>query len=180
MSYLASLTTSGNYSILLYFYVASCLLPRSHSHFIEIVNATDMNAPFEVAGASFLETATRSTAKRLRRTRQHLGSYRHNLVVAMRMVNSVEKEMLQAEWENWLLDENSRCRQVEWMLRENRTSIRNGRDTQGPDSQKVLTDHHTENYDRLDELREWHADYCGSCKLEQDKLLEGREYLVSG
>jgi hypothetical protein len=156
------------------------LLLTSHAHFREIANATDMNAPYEIAGASFLETATRSTAKRLRRTRQHLGSYRHNLVVAMRMVNSVEKEMLQAEWENWLLDENSRCRQVEAMLRENRTSIAHGRAGKGSDSQKILTSPHRETNGRLDELREWQAEYCNSCKLEQEKLFGGRERLTFG
>lgn len=139
-----------------------------------------MNAPYEVAGASFLETATRSTAKRLRRTRQHLGSYRHNLVVAMRVVNSVEKEMLQAEWENWLLDENSRCKQVEAMLRDNRTNIAQGRSSRLSDSQKVLSTHHRESHGRLDELREWQAEYCNSCKLEQEKLFEGQEHLNFG
>lgn len=153
---------------------------KCHAHFIEIANATDMNAPYEVAGASFLETATRSTAKRLRRTRQHLGSYRHNLVVAMRVVNSVEKEMLQAEWENWLLDENSRCRQVEAMLRDNRTNIVQGRSSRLSDSQKVLSTHHRESHGRLDELREWQAEYCNSCKLEQEKLFEGQEHLNFG
>lgn len=139
-----------------------------------------MNAPYEVAGASFSETATKSTAKRLRRTRQHLGSYRHNLVVAMRMVNSVEKEMLQAEWENWLLGENTRCRQVEAMLRDNRTSPLQGRVAKESDSQKVLKSHLQEGDGKLYELREWQAEYCNSCKLEQDQLFEGREHLTFG
>jgi hypothetical protein len=139
-----------------------------------------MNAPYEIAGAPFLETATRSTAKRLRRTRQHLGSYRHNLVVAMRMVNSVEKEVLQAEWENWLLDENTRCRHVDAMLRDNRTSTLQGRGGKESDSQKVLSAHIRVSDDKLDELKEWQTGYCNSCKLEQDKLFEGREHLTFG
>lgn len=136
-----------------------------------------MNAHYEIAGAPFLETATRSTAKRLRRTRQHLGSYRHNLVVAMRMVNNVEKEMLQAEWENWLLDENTRCRHVGAMLRDNRTSSRGAKES---DSQKVLSAHLRDGDGRLDELKEWQAGYCNSCRMEQDKILEGREHLTFG
>jgi hypothetical protein len=137
-----------------------------------------MNAPYEIAGAPFLETATRSTAKRLRRTRQHLGSYRHNLVVAMRVVNSVEKEMLQAEWENWLLDENTKCRKVEAMLRDNRTGIPHGRDAKGSASQQVLDTQHGDTDGRLDELRAWQAEYCGSCELEQDRLFEGQQHLT--
>jgi hypothetical protein len=136
-----------------------------------------MNAPYEIAGAPFLEAATRSTAKRLRRTRQHLGSYRHNLVVAMRMVNSVEREMLQAEWENWLLDENSRCRHVEEMLRDNHSNTVQGRGAKESGSQKVLSAHLQDKDARLDELRKWQEGYCNSCKLEHDKLLEGGERL---
>lgn len=137
-----------------------------------------MNAPYEIAGAPFLETATRSTAKRLRRTRQHLGSYRHNLVVAMRVVNSVEKEMLQAEWENWLLDENTKCRKVEAMLRDNRTGVSPGREAQGSASQQVLDTQHGDKEGRLEELRAWQAEYCGSCEQEQDRLFEGQQQLT--
>ncbi|EHK99257.1 putative protein SIP3 [Glarea lozoyensis 74030] len=50
------------------------------------------------AGALFSSTPTRSTARRLHRTRQNLGSYRHDLIVAMRVVNSIEREMIQADF----------------------------------------------------------------------------------
>ncbi|KAI9873977.1 MAG: SNF1-interacting protein, partial [Pleopsidium flavum] len=79
-----------------------------YSTFLDIANITDMDAPYHSPTTS---TSTGSTARRLRRTRQHLGSYRHDLLVAMRVVNSVEQEMLRAEWENWLLDETNRCKQ---------------------------------------------------------------------
>lgn len=156
------------------------LLLISYTHFRDIANHTDMNAPYDIAGASFLETPTRSTAKRLRRTRQHLGSYRHDLIVAMRVVNHVEKEILQAEWENWLLDENTRCGQAETMLRENRTNTSHDRGARNPNFQHVLDGTLREKGGRLDDLREWHAEYCSSCKLEQVKLLEGRQYLTFG
>src|SRR5271154_7385946 len=90
----------------------------SYEQFMDIANATDLDYPYQMAGTSFSETATRSTARRLRRTRQHLGSYRHDLIVAMRVVNNVEREILKAEWENWLLDENTRSKQVQMMIRE--------------------------------------------------------------
>jgi hypothetical protein len=139
-----------------------------------------MDSPYQTAGTSFSETATRSTAKRLRRTRQHLGTYRHDLIVAMRVVNNVEREMMRAEWENWLLDENTRCKQVQMMLRENRTSISPTRRVKGVDSQKVLAAKEQEKEGKLKGLRQWHDDYCGSCKKEQELLLEGRKHLAFG
>lgn len=133
-----------------------------------------------MAGTSFSETATRSTAKRLRRTRQHLGSYRHDLLVAMRVVNNIEQEMLRAEWENWLLDENSRCKQVQMMLRENRTNISPNRKIKGADAEKVRQAKEKERIEKIDELRKWQEEYCGSCKMEQQMLLEGRKHLAFG
>lgn len=137
--------------------------------------------PYQTAGTAFSETATRSTAKRLRRTRQHLGSYRHDLMVAMRVVNNVEREMVRAEWENWLLDENARCKQVQLILREHRTSPSpNKKNTKGTDSQKILEAKERERKEKLDELRRWQEEYCGSCKMEQEMLVKGRKHLSFG
>ena len=135
-----------------------------------------MDSPYQTAGTSFSATATRSTAKRLRRSRQHLGTYRHDLIVAMRAVNNIDREIMRAEWENWLLDENTRCKQVQMMLRENRTGISPTRRIKGADSQQVLTGTEKEKNSRLEELE----DYCGSCKIEQDLLHEGRNHLAFG
>lgn len=44
----------------------------------------------------------------------------------MRVVNSIEKEMIQAEWEEWIRAENSRCARMEELLRakeDDKTSI---------------------------------------------------------
>jgi hypothetical protein len=98
-------------------------------------------------------------------------------MVAMRVVNNVEREMMRAEWENWLLDENSRCKQAQIMLRENRT-VPSNRKTKGATSQQVIED--LEKAHRLESLRQWHEEYCGSCKLEQDMLLKGRKHLTFG
>ncbi|KAJ8122138.1 hypothetical protein ONZ43_g1590 [Nemania bipapillata] len=90
-----------------------------YSTFQSIANGTNIDAPYEDAGSTLSSWGTsRATARRLRRTRQKLGSYRHDLVVAMRLVNSVEAEMLRSEWENWLMDENLRCEQVGTALRD--------------------------------------------------------------
>lgn len=137
---------------------------RSHDYFMNIANMTDMDSPYQLAGVPFSEKATKSTARRLRRTRQHLGSYRHDLIVAMRVVNNVEREMMKAEWENWLLDENARCRQAQALLQED------GGSAKGKGKQKVLDSNPRGD---LAELRTWHEEYCGSCRLEQDRLMNG-------
>jgi hypothetical protein len=99
-------------------------------------------------------------------------------MVAMRVVNNVEREMLQAEWENWLLDENTRCKQAQMILRENRGNISPNRKIKGADSQRVLEAKERERSGRMDELRKWQEDYCGSCKLEQERLLDGRKHVT--
>jgi hypothetical protein len=152
----------------------------SYEQFRDIANITDLDLPYQTAGTSFSETATRSTAKRLRRTRQHLGSYRHDLLVAMRVVNNVEREMMRAEWENWLLDENIRCKQVQTMLRENRTSVSPTKKVKSGNAQKIMEAKEQERKGRLDDLRRWHEEYCGSCKLEQEMLFKGRKHLSFG
>ncbi|KAM7209235.1 hypothetical protein V8F20_000573 [Naviculisporaceae sp. PSN 640] len=85
---------------------------RCYEAFQSMVNTTDPDAPYSDAGAGLLTTTSKATARRLRRTRQRLGGYRHDLLVAMRVVNGIEREMMQSEWENWLLDENARCEQA--------------------------------------------------------------------
>jgi hypothetical protein len=70
---------------------------KCYTQFSSIANVTDMDASYQTAGMSYSDKTTKSTAKRLRRTRQHLGTYRHDLLVAMRLVNNVEREMLRAE-----------------------------------------------------------------------------------
>lgn len=151
----------------------------SHETFMDITNITDIDAPYEVAGTTFSEVATRATARRLRRTRQHLGTYRHDLLVAMRVVNNVEREMMKAEWENWLLDENTRCKQVQLMLQEHSRELTQKGRTKGKDKdsgQQVLGDDQKEK--RWDSLRVWSEDYCGSCKREQDALLERKSHVA--
>ncbi|EEY20612.1 conserved hypothetical protein [Verticillium alfalfae VaMs.102] len=88
------------------------------SAFQRVTNSTDLDAPFEGAGSTLTSASSRATARRIRRTRQRLGSYRHDLLVAMRVVNSIEREMVQSEWENWLADETTRCDQLRTVLGE--------------------------------------------------------------
>ncbi|KAI1346566.1 PH domain-containing protein [Xylaria sp. FL0043] len=152
-----------------------------YSTFQAITNNSSLDAPHEDAGSSLSPwSSSRATARRLRRTRQKLGSYRHDLVVAMRLVNSVEKEMIRSEWENWLMDESSRCEQVGMALRDTSSktstlkadSLKAQLQQQVPDG--VDHDAHKDGGSK-EGLRQWYEEYCGSCKVDYDALLRERE-----
>lgn len=133
--------------------------------------------PYQSAGVSCMESSSKSTAKRLRRTRQRLGSYRHDLLVAMRVVNNVEQEMIRAEWENFLLDENTRCKQVGRMLAEGRSTSDTSKKSNRPGLQKETEDDAENARERTAAVKSWQDEYCGSCKLEQDMLQRGGKHL---
>lgn len=92
-------------------------------------------------------------SRRLHRTRQNLGSQRHDLLVALRVVNRIEKEVLEAEYENWLLDETHKCERVESML--------------GEDGKKGNK-----------EVEEWVKGYCSDCEAALGGVREGRKGLI--
>ncbi|SMR44778.1 unnamed protein product [Zymoseptoria tritici ST99CH_1A5] len=57
------------------------------------------------------------TSARLQRTRDSIARYRHDLLVALRVVNRVEENVVSAEWEDWVRTEARKCAKVEAMLR---------------------------------------------------------------
>ncbi len=141
----------------------------SYDTFRSIMNATDLDAPFVEAGATLTAASSKATARRLRRTRQKLGMYRHDLMVAMRIVNSVEREMIQSEWENWLADENVRCEQVKYMVAEQGKGTAQDKASKGRSAaQKTMLRQFDE--EKMESLRTWHQSYCGSCRADQDQL----------
>ncbi|KAK3399298.1 hypothetical protein B0T20DRAFT_196856 [Sordaria brevicollis] len=166
---------------------------QCYETFQSIVNSTDLDAPYHDAGAGFASATGKATARRLRRTRQRLGTYRHDLLVAMRVVNGIEREMIQSEWENWLMDENLRCEQVSNMLLTgDNISHLEERDIPVYDSdkgqdQKVLLGADTtsmgtndaeegeEKMTRREALKKWYAEYCGACEADQRALWEGKK-----
>lgn len=163
------------------------MLSPSYDTFRQIMNNTSLDSPYEEAGAMLSSSTSKATARRLRRTRQRLGSYRHDLLVAMRVVNSIEKEMIQSEWENWLADENLRCEQVKMMLVEKSSSSNSSSSSSNGGSSTAATaggggkDRDTVrpiDEKRVEALKGWHTEYCGSCRLEKDRLLETRLKMV--
>ncbi|RFU80335.1 transcription factor 3 [Trichoderma arundinaceum] len=140
--------------------------------FRELLDATSMDSPWEEAGASLSLPSSRATARRLRRTRQRLGIYRHDLLVAMRVVNSVEREMLQSEWENWLVNEKSLCDNLEEMLHGDKSRSSSKDKVDDASSQKVLSSIPPE---RRRALEAWRDDYCGSCRSDHASVMQARK-----
>ncbi len=100
---------------------------------------------------SFYDPTTYST-RRLERTRRNLGSQRHDLLVALRVVNRIEQEVVEAEYEHWLLDETQKCAKFGTML----------------DSTK-----------KNDEtVQAWVKGYCGDCEKSLELVREARRGLI--
>lgn len=87
--------------------------------------------------------------------RQNMGTYRHDLLVALRLVNNMERNILQSEWENWLIDEAWKCRQASFMLK-----------------QKSDQD----DAENIEDIARWVKDYCWSCEVERKEwIAEGKQ-----
>ncbi|MCJ1465121.1 SNF1-interacting protein [Pseudocyphellaria aurata] len=145
-----------------------------HATFARIVSIIDMDAPSRSAAAWPLGINDKATARRLRRTRQQMGSHRHDLLVAQRVVNSIEREMVQAEWEHWLAGEQRKCHELGIMMREHRTEAFEAAAAEQPDDQhddnRTADDGQHEQRDG-ERLRSWYQSYCESCSPERIRQL---------
>ncbi|KAK4239604.1 hypothetical protein C8A03DRAFT_42758 [Achaetomium macrosporum] len=166
----------------------AAMLPREggsqcYATFQSLLNATvSLDAPYQDA-APISSATSRATARRLRRVRQRMGAYRHDLLVAMRVVNKIELEMVHSEWESWLAGETRRCEQVRellftgdgekgqvggvpvqsviqaqqrWGFGEQHQDDDGGEDGSGAGGKE-----------RRAALKEWFSEYCTSCAEEQ-------------
>ena len=106
-------------------------------------------------------SSTQRAAHQLAQAQDNIGTYRNGLLVALRIVDSVEREVVQAAWESWLLEETSQCDRVEVIIGQNAT----GTGTASSDDVAASRD--------VDDLRRWHNDYCGSCRADLAQLGKG-------
>ncbi|KAJ5834869.1 hypothetical protein N7447_000895 [Penicillium robsamsonii] len=120
--------------------------------------------PLSLSTSSPRDALTKSATKRFQQTRERLGTYRHNLLVALRVVNSIEKEVIQTEWERWLREEIRRCRQVEVLLRGEATQSDNSQTGGTSKAERVFAEH-------ADNVKQWYEEYCSSCQMEQDQVI---------
>ncbi|OJD15268.1 hypothetical protein AJ78_04453 [Emergomyces pasteurianus Ep9510] len=119
------------------------------------------------------DSETKSADQQLHRTRERLGIYRHNLLVALRVVNRIEKEVIQAEWERWLRQETQKCHVIEMLLNDRERS-------NNPDSG---SDEIISGFEKrfaaaeIEDIQHWYNDYCLSCQREFEKI---RGQLIPG
>lgn len=121
--------------------------------FVQEQQLGDLDAPLIEVGGS--PGARSSSTRRVQRTRKELGRYRHDLLVAMRMVNSVEREVVRSEWEGWVEGERRRCRQVGALMQKekvNETQLEELGVAAGGESGG---------------LDKWFEEYCRSCQDEK-------------
>lgn len=109
------------------------------------------------------DSVTKRATRRLQQTRERLATYRYNLLVALRVVNSIEKEVVQTEWEHWLQQELRRCNQVEMLIRKN--------DSEDADMPEDVSDQRVDAVLTAD-VRQWYEKYCTSCQREQQQVEE--------
>ena len=132
----------------------------SFNTFDAIARESDYNNLYEHPETHLDSLSAKQTARRLRRGRKSVASYRHNLLVAMRITNKLDKEMLQAEWENWLFGENERCEELIDLT------------TSGTDG---IVSAENVSADAGNDLREWSVAYCKSCAAEKQRMMRAYE-----
>ncbi|KAF2455796.1 hypothetical protein BDY21DRAFT_323583 [Lineolata rhizophorae] len=128
------------------------------------------------------EREARAAAARLRATRARLAAHRYDLLVATRVLNRVEREVVRGEWEGWLWGENRRCEAVGGMLRrrlEEGKEKEEGNGTRGEGAGKGEGEKEGEGWEgvdgeRLEGLVKWWGEYCGGCRRELRRVEEER------
>ena len=81
----------------------------SYNKFAEIHALSDLTDPNYHSSPEFLVPKASEKASKLRSARQQLSVTRHELLVSLRTVNMVEKELVDGEWLTWLSDELYKC-----------------------------------------------------------------------
>ncbi|KIW06268.1 uncharacterized protein PV09_02740 [Verruconis gallopava] len=113
-------------------------LSLCRENFNFLLAQTDPSSP-PLTSKSQKQDVDAMTISRLQKTRDNFGTYRHNLLVALKVIERVEKETISAEWESWIRKEVGRCRASKKIVQES-----------GGD----------------DSLSNWWKEYCGSCEAE--------------
>lgn len=123
--------------------------------------------PLSLSTSGPKDAVAKSATKRFQQTRERLATYRHNLLVALRVVNSIEQEVVQNEWERWLKEELRRCRQVDILLGDDKVGA-----TVEDEASRIFAE-------STDNIKEWYARYCTSCLQEGEQVQRnGRDNLL--
>lgn len=87
----------------------------------------------------------------------------------MRVLNTLEREVIDVGYGTWLRDETKKCNQVGTMLRAA------GHETQAESLEDV------DREESMRGLEGWYDEYCGSCRQEQARIGSlGSDYMAAG
>lgn len=100
-------------------------------------------------------TSSHQVGRRLTRTRDSIARYRHDLLVALRVVNRVERDVVLAEWEDWVRAEDKKCARIEAM-------VRGGKKGDGVSKEQAE-----------EVLGKGFDEYCSSCRVELQGIGNG-------
>ena len=141
--------------------------------FQHMANQTSLDDVTAIVPVSRLPLSSgQSSTRRLQRARQRLGTYRHDIMVALRLINRIEQETVKAEYESWLLSENKMCLQVRMLLNDTATK-KSDEQARAPENESDILGSGL-SQDHIDQLSHWLAEYCESCRLESEYLRLGQ------
>lgn len=90
-------------------------------------------------------------------------------MVAMRVVNNLEREVLQSEWENWLVNEKALCDNLDVLI------SNDGQGSGGArlDPMEVVQNNRGGSIspEHLKTLKDFGATHCGSCKADFEQII---------
>jgi hypothetical protein len=103
-------------------------------------------------------TSRNQVGRRLDRTRDSIARYRHDLLVALRVVNRVERDVVLAAWEDWVRAEEKKCVRLESMIRGKKYSV-----------------HQQDQTEEI--IGKGFEEYCSSCRVELEGIGNGTELI---
>ncbi|OQO03125.1 hypothetical protein B0A48_11380 [Cryoendolithus antarcticus] len=103
---------------------------------------------------------------RLSRTRDAIARYRHDLLVALRVVNRVEKDVVLAEYDTWVREEAAKCEKMRNVLR----GREKARSKAKSKEQQVISSKERGVSEEMER-------YCGSCNVELARVKNGTSLL---
>ncbi|EEQ83720.2 SipA3 [Blastomyces dermatitidis ER-3] len=134
------------------------------------LRSADLPRAITTSATKAKDSRAKGAAQQLQRTRERLGIYRHNLLVALRVVNRIEKEVIQAEWERWLHQETQKCQVIEILLND-RERLHDRDHGAGGDSDEIISDFEKRfAATDIEDIQLWYQDYCLSCQRELEKV----------
>jgi hypothetical protein len=100
----------------LWYNTANLMLRPSYEKFAELYALDDLADSNYDTSPQYTAPIARQKASKLRTARQQLGTMRHQFLASLSAVNAVEKELVEAEWTNWLSEELYQCDRAAQLL----------------------------------------------------------------